>query len=448
MITALKDDPIYIDANRNGIDVEKLALENFPRWKNFQLKTAVNMASAEIRRKINSINDVVCTGIIVGQNDAFGKKSPMSFPLISSDGKHRMVISYDAKKIPVPGRVELKLRENTDYHNFMITDVLKIEPLDDHTIIERLLKVSKTLDTIDFNALRMSYVKYGDRNIVVMKGTIGWVNPPSKLVVQETDRVTKQKKWARDGYLEVFLANGETEKKYMPVLDISLGKNQSQKTSVTIQLTRQKFGNPIYRVTDLYELCEAAINENPDPLEQAKMVKGGLFGRHVVVVGDVTNLSNKEENNYITMRCYAIYEYEPSEFGESAPAGSKNSAGSLSSFAEDESPKAKPKKEKAKVAEPVPEEVEGPATFADGERSPAQKQATSDQLKQSPKTKRALIESIGDDILQLSRSFDRGAGSFSLDELRKLLKIPQTVPDAVIDEAVKCAILPKPVNDE
>ena len=57
-------------------------------------------------------------------------------------------------------------------------------------------------------------------------------------------------------------------------------------------------------------------------------------------------------------------------------------------------------------------------------------------------------ESIGDDILQLSRSFDRGAGSFSLEELRKLLKIPQTVPDAVIDEAVKCAILPKPVNDE
>jgi hypothetical protein len=368
----------------------------------------------------------------------------MSFPLISSDGKHRMVISYDAKKVPVPGRVELKLRENTDYHNFMITDVLKIEPLDDNAIIERLLKVAKTLDTVDFNALRMSYVKYGDRNIVVMKGTIGWINPPSRLVIQETDRVTKQKKWARDGYNEVFQTNGETEKKYIPVLDISLGKSQLQKTSVTVQLTRQKFGNPIYRITDLYQLCEAAIGENPDPLEQAKVVKGGLFGRHVVIVGDVTNLSNKEENNYITMRCYAIYEYEPSQFGEGVGPKSAADQG-LASFA-DEAPKVKPKKGPA----PLPKEayVEGPATFAEGARTDLQKQATADLMKQSPQTKRQTIESLGESIKQLSRSFDRGAGSFSVEELRKLLKIPQTVLDPVINDAVTYAILPKPVYDE
>lgn len=405
ILNELKNDPIYIEAVSNGVDVEKVVLEHIDKWKRFTLKTAIAFAKSELTKKIQSKNDTALTGITVGQYDKYDMKLPVTFPLLSSDGNHTRLVSFDSNKIPEPSRVELKVRLNGNYNNYMITDIIKIEPIGDRNkIIEKLMRVAVNVGDLDFSKLQRNDVK-------VVRGVINWVNPASKW-----------KDHVRDGSFDVFLSTEDTEKRFVPVIDVTLQKNGNN--SVVVQLVRQRFGKPVYEITDLNELCQAAVAETQDPIEQAKIVKAGLSGRNVVAIGEVSSLKEGEKGNYINLTCYAIFEYDSSFLDGTGTGNAQTQIVQTPSAQTVKEPVAPPVQEK-------PAHVDTGVVMQLGKT--AQEQSKPENL----------IEQLGKQIKHLSNSFGRGAGSFGIDELRKMLKVTPDVPDIIIEEAKKWAVLPK-----
>jgi len=58
-----------------------------------------------------------------------------------------------------------------------------------------------------------------------------------------------------------------------------------------------------------------------------------------------------------------------------------------------------------------------------------------------------LIKEYGEKIRGIADVLGRGAGSFSVTELRAPLKVPDEIPDAVIEEAISYALLPPREDD-
>lgn len=58
-----------------------------------------------------------------------------------------------------------------------------------------------------------------------------------------------------------------------------------------------------------------------------------------------------------------------------------------------------------------------------------------------------LIKEYGEKIRGIAEVLGRGAGSFSPADLRAPLKVPEDIPDAIIDDAISYAVLP-PREDE
>jgi hypothetical protein len=415
ILNEIKNDPIYLEAISNGIDVEKTLLENFEKWKRYtSVKTVVSYARSELNRKIQSKNDVPLVGISVGQCDRYGTKIPVTFPILSSDGKHFAGVNYDVNKIPSPGRVELKVRKNDKYINYNITDVVKFEPLNRNEIIERLMRVSKTPETLNFMQLEKN-------QILVVRGIIGWVNPAKKF--DDNRKVS--------GSYEVYLTTEDTVQRFTPVVDITLQKTGTN--SVIFQLHRQRFARPIYDIVDFNAMCHSAVNETPDPNEQAKIIKSGLTDRMIIGVGEVTGLKAGDKGNFINMRMFAIYEYDSSFMKDSPQLDAYDKPAPAVSAPAVSAPAV------SAPAVPAPA-VSAPAVSAPAVPAPA---VPTPAREMSPESKRTKIEKIAEQLKTISRAFDRSIGSFKPDEVRKLLKIDDDIPDAVIDQAITVAILPK-----
>lgn len=415
ILNEIKNDPIYVESIQNGIDVEKTILEHMDKWRKYKsLNTVVTFAKSELTKKIQSKNDVAISGVSVGQSDVFGQSIPVTFPLLLQDGKHVGLVHYDVNKIPEPSRVELKVRHNSKYNNYQITDILKLEPLDKKSIIARLLRVAKGPEEISLEYLQK-------RQVLVVRGIINWVNPSKRFDKVETGENS-----------EVYLPTEDSQQRFLPVLNINLNKGSGNNT-VVFQFGRQRYGKPIYDIADIDAICHNAVTETPDPVEQAKIVKSGLTGRTVVGVGEVSGMKVGDKGNFINLKTFAIYEYGPSSLPDATTGGQTK-------LVADENTVVKKEQPHPPVASPNPQPVTQP--------SPSQQSSTpTTSFKTSKMVRANLIKEYGEKIRSIAEVLGRGAGSFSPADLRAPLQVPEDIPDAIIEDAISYAVLP-PREDE
>jgi hypothetical protein len=297
-------------------------------------------------------------GLVVGMRDRYGAKSPIRYPILKSDGNHLEVSHFGitVKKgnskieISFPSIVTAKILES-DWKGkpvFNLIALTAIEPVQMEKALSMIQRVAKTVDKLHPD---------DEGAVVVLKGRIGFVEPTP--IFKDGERV---------GEYPILLENSRDVPQKIPVLQVSLNA-EGGANRVRVTFDRQHSAMPTISVDDMMELASEAVQRAPDnPVEQAKFVGQGLIGRDVLVVGYLGKFKTINNNNYIEVGGYAIYDMPGSAdqnwFGVGGKAVAKE-------------PEDEPDDEPEPVKEPVKETKKEPKKEEKKEEKPKKKDSSS-----------------------------------------------------------------------
>ena len=277
VILSAKADPIWAEAEKLSLDPEGIVSEIKDKYSRYSDSACIRLAVSAITKyvKESGAQYESVSGMILGGTDVYSKKAPITYPLISKDGKKIVKIStWDRTLLRTPAKVTVSGEFSTSYNNLIIEDVKEQEVIDPAGIAARLAKVALTVED-ELEALE----KYA---CVIIRGKVKYVRPSTRWINNEIDGA-----WSTWEKTEG--ANGV----YHPVMDISLDP-ASTSTFVTLQLKRMHSALPTVNIEDLATVSQEAANEFPDqPKKQGEAILAVIGEREVVALGTVNSVSKK-----------------------------------------------------------------------------------------------------------------------------------------------------------
>ena len=217
-----------------------------------------------------------------------------------------------------------------DYKGVPNVRVVSIEKYDNISIpdaVARLVKIAKTPGELG---------PEDELSVVVVKGRIGFITP-----------CTKWKGREKDGNLPVYLPNQRDNPAYHPVMQVIF---ESQSGNIArAAFDRNRNAVPTVAVEDLEEICQDALAQRYQSVEQARFVSNIFHSREVIIVGFMTKYSSQADVNYIDIGAYAIFDAtigKQATLASAKPSAKKAAPAEDENEAESETPKAKPASKK------------------------------------------------------------------------------------------------------
>jgi hypothetical protein len=339
-------------AEAAGIDIRAFVIGTKSSVDKYGVSTGVAYANARLKEAVIEANSETIKGLIVGQRDRYGTNAPMRIPVLTSTGDNSEVIlwghtvkSGDSKiELPIPSVATMRVITEGDYKGVPNVRLVSIEKYDNLSIpdtVARLTKIAKSPGELGGE---------DELSVVVVKGRIAFITP-----------CTKWKGKEKDGNWPVYLPNQRDNPAHHPVMQVIF---ETQSGNIArAAFDRNRNAVPTVAVEDLEEICQDALGQSTEPVEQARFVSNIFHGREVIIVGFMTKYSSQADVNYIDIGAYAIFD---AAIGKQATLAPAKSAAKKPAPVEDddedeaeETPKAKPaaKKPAAKAGDDVKEKI-------------------------------------------------------------------------------------------
>lgn len=325
-------------AEAAGIDTRAFVIGTKSSVDKYGISTGVAYANARLKEAVIEANSETIKGMIVGQRDRYGTNAPMRIPVLTSSGDNSEVIlwghtvkSGDSKiELPIPSLATMRVITEGDYKGVPNVRVVSIEKYDNISIpdaVARLVKIAKTPGELG---------PEDELSVVVVKGRIGFITP-----------CTKWKGREKDGNWPVYLPNQRDNPAYHPVMQVIF---ESQSGNIArAAFDRNRNAVPTVAVEDLEEICQDALAQSTEPVEQARFVSNIFHSREVIIVGFMTKYSSQADVNYIDIGAYAIFDAtigKQATLASAKPSAKKAAPAEDENEAESETPKAKPASKK------------------------------------------------------------------------------------------------------
>ena len=377
----------------------------------------LSLGRSKLREALQEKQSTEVKGLVVGMRDRYGMNSPIRYPILKSDGNHIEVSHFgitvkkgnNKMEITFPSIVAAKVLEG-DWKGKKVYNLIALDSIEPVAIDKALSMISRVAKTVD------KIHPDDEGSVVVMTGRVSFVEPAP--IFKDNERI---------GEYPILMENSRDVPQKHPVLQVSL-HSEGGANRVRVTFDRQKSAMPTISVDDMMELASEAVARAPDnPVEQAKFVGQGLIGREVLVVGHCGKYRTINNNNYIEVGGYAIYDKpganDQSWFGV---------GGKFTKEPEDEEPSGN--------AEEVEELKEEP------KKKEPEKKEEPEKKKEKPKTRESKTSAL--DALGNIKVKDADSLKIWLKNYCLLLKVDiEDVPSAVVKSLIKTD-LPESVIQE
>lgn len=313
-ITQEIDGELVAQAEDAGVDIDAIVSGHIEADGDFQNSTIARFATAELRQQIEAQNAEDHRGVIMGSRDRHGRNWPRRHSLITSDGDHLEVSSWDGS-LPTPGGQEVQIpaggaavtmqcEYDSDYESYEAKGIQDIQDIPRDDLLDALGSVA--IGPSDLSAT-------DEYEVVVVRGQVYQVEPQTVFVDGEPDH---------DG--DVMLPDERGELR--PHVEIRL--DQDDGSFVRGHFERQAYGKPYIGLPDFDALCQRAKGQFDDPQDQANFVSNGLEGAEVFMVGNVSSY-NQDRNGdgdpvtYVDIGLTALVDAEREADEASAEADSE-----------------------------------------------------------------------------------------------------------------------------
>ncbi len=242
--------------------------------------------------------------------DKYGNdtKFPTRFVALRKNKTFCTVDIFDVNSIEVPCkcRVVGGLKTNSYGSSVRPSDggITRVEPVSYETIQTALSKVAIDQKKAYTFEDVLSGVAKGSE-IRAVKTTIK--NVVSSGIWGEDETTGKRK---ITGHNPVMMPDQRKPEKLHPMLEMSLDYTGGY--DVTAILSRQRFGNPIYKIDEFEDICKDAL-EIEKPEEQADLIRSVVIGREIFVIMEIwqSKVSGKDDKRFVKGNAMFIMEVIP-----------------------------------------------------------------------------------------------------------------------------------------
>lgn len=299
------DERLASDVKKYGVVPESvLTREAYSQLGFLQYSSAIAKGQADLRRIIHEKKQIEgstqISGILAGARDAYGTKQPVRFAILSPDGRHVEVSSFDTQftkegrkvSVPIPSKVTVNATYDETYGSFNLVSLVDYTRMSDSEFNDYLVGIAKPV----------SQIYPEDRGkVAVIRGTVRYVNP-----------APRWKDRAIDGEEVVWQYNQKRNPDGHPVIRIKFDEEtigvggMCVPISVSATLSRMKNVTPVVKVPDLVGICQYAVTQSEEPREQARIVGDVIRDRDIIVVGRVSGYEPRQDRTYVNIDVYTM----------------------------------------------------------------------------------------------------------------------------------------------
>jgi hypothetical protein len=260
-------------------NAHKVVAKIYEAKGSYSIPNAINITRSRLKNELAMSGAIEIEALLMGSRDKKGASFPIQYALLAQEGKHFAVKRFDTRVpnlegkdviIPTFGAVRAKIVKNEEFGGW---DWLAVSAMKDFS--NDLSRITRAL-TEGIGILPLNKVPDVPRKpktypLVVFKCKIKHVRSTSNF--QDEERTP----WP-------VLVDG------VPVMWIVSEAEDKVDANITLE-AREKTTGASYLVDDLVEAAQEAVEGSDDPVQQAKYLDGIFSGKEIIVVGQISSVS-------------------------------------------------------------------------------------------------------------------------------------------------------------
>lgn len=304
------DPDVVKQCRNNDVDIEGILTKQKALCDPLGLRAGISIGRAALQREILNLTAEYKTGVLVGSTDRYDSKAPIRITMLLPDGTGMTLSTFDSRakiglqKVDMiyPSLAKVMVDYDEKWQNWNVREFMSMDPVDKTELLEALGEVALLPGEVGIQH---------EKSIVVVKGVISDVVTTPILVYEE-----EEGRYSRAGEFEVIEEpTGPDSAPPMVCLGLRLEPERDVYDAinyVTVQVGKQRYGQPYVDVPDLYTICKDAVKFLPDdPGEQRRLVADAVRGLVVYAIGYMGAVGqdrneNSEPVNYIRVNAACI----------------------------------------------------------------------------------------------------------------------------------------------